>query len=87
MSTSAGQLIPEIPGHAIATILHRKKQEKFMTNERNKTRAQYLNSLAVAVLTLSASAVISGAAPVWAMPLAGLASLLLHMLAVKAVAR
>jgi hypothetical protein len=58
-----------------------------MMNERKKTRAQYLNSLAVAILTLSASAVISGAAPMGVMPFAALASLLLHMLAVKAVAR
>lgn len=54
-----------------------------MTNEKRKTSAQYLNSLAIAVLTVSASAVISGGAPVWMMPVALIVSVALHAAAVR----
>lgn len=56
-----------------------------MTNEKRKTRAQYLNSLAVAVLTVCASTVISGIAPTWLMLLALAASATLHTAAVRIV--
>lgn len=36
-----------------------------MTTEGKKARAQYLNGLAVAVLTGSVSAVVSGVVPAW----------------------
>lgn len=60
-------------------------REMTMTNEKRKTRAQYLNSLAVTVLTVSASMVISGVAPAWIMLLALAASVTLHAAAVRIV--
>lgn len=55
-----------------------------MANEAKKTRAQYLNNLAVAALTLTASAVLAGA-PVWLLAGAAVISGALHWAAVKAV--
>ena len=58
-----------------------------MTSERQKARAQYLNGLAVAVLTGSVSAVVSGAAAAWLLVPAALASVALHAGAVWVVSR
>lgn len=55
-----------------------------MTNEVKKTRAQYLNSLAAAAMTLTVSAVLAGA-PAWLLVAAAAVSGVLHWAAVRAV--
>ena len=52
-----------------------------MTNEQRKTRAQYLNGLAVAVLTVSVPATVSGAVVPWLLVPVLLVSIALHLLA------
>lgn len=54
-----------------------------MTNETRKARAQYLNGLAVAVMSVATSAILAGA-PWWVLPAAGLASITLHWAAARA---
>ena len=55
-----------------------------MTDEAKKTRAQYLNGLAVAVLSLAVSAVLAGA-HWWVLPAAVAISVTLHWVAVRVV--
>lgn len=85
--TPAPATIPEIPGQPMGDILVVSARRWIMTSERQKARAQYLNSLAVAVLTGSVSAVISGAAPFWLLVPAAMASVALHAGAVWIVGR
>ena len=55
-----------------------------MTEEPKKARAQYLNGLAVAVVSLAVSAVLAGA-QWWMLPPAAAISLTLHWAAVRVV--
>lgn len=55
-----------------------------MTEEAKKARAQYLNGLAVAVITITMSVVLAGG-PWWLLAGAGALSVALHKLAVRTV--
>lgn len=55
-----------------------------MSEERKKVRAQYLNGLAVAMVSLAVSAMLAGA-PWWVLPAAGAVSLTLHWAALRVV--
>ena len=55
-----------------------------MSEEWKKARAQYLNGLAVAVVSLAVSALLAGT-PWWVLPAAGAVSLTLHWAAVRVV--
>lgn len=55
-----------------------------MTQEWKKARAQYLNGLAVATVSLAGSAMLAGG-PWWVLPAAGAVSLTLHWAAVRVV--
>ena len=56
-----------------------------MTKEQRKTRAQHLNSLAAAVLTVAASATLSVTFDWWLLAAALLISVALHTVAVSIV--
>lgn len=55
-----------------------------MSEEWKKVRAQYLNGLAVAMVSLAVSAMLAGA-PWWVLPAAGAVSLTLHWAALRVV--
>ena len=55
-----------------------------MTEEWKKARAQYLNGLAVAMVSLATTAVLTGA-PWWVLPAAVAISVTLHWVAVRVV--
>lgn len=55
-----------------------------MTEEAKKTRAQYLNGLAIAVISLTVSVVLAGG-PLWLLAGAAAVSVLLHLAAVVVV--
>jgi hypothetical protein len=54
--------------------------------EANRTRAQYLNGLALAVVSITGSAILAGA-PTWVLLPAGVASGVLHITAVHVSGR
>jgi hypothetical protein len=58
--------------------------EAAMTEEAKKARAQYLNGLAVAVITITVSVVLAGGSW-WLLAVAGALSVALHKLAVRTV--
>jgi hypothetical protein len=60
------------------------KLEAAMSDEWKKARAQYLNGLAVAIVSLAISAMLAGA-PWWVLPAAVAVSLTLHWAAVWVV--
>lgn len=55
-----------------------------MTEEAKKTRAQYLNGLAVSVISITVSVVLAGG-PWWLLAAAAPASVVLHLAAVVVV--
>lgn len=56
-----------------------------MTNEQRKSRAQYLNGLAVGVLSLACSSILVGVLPLWAVIPALAGSVAMHLAAVRIV--
>jgi hypothetical protein len=65
-------------------VFCRYKLEAAMAEEWKKARAQYLNGLAVATVSLAVSAMLAGA-PWWVLPAAGVVSLTLLWAAVWVV--
>ena len=55
-----------------------------MSNEAKKTKAHYFNTMAIAVVTVTTSAVFAGA-PWWTLAVAIGASALLHRAAIRAL--